>query len=176
MRRTWTITCAVALAAVAPMVIAGCSSAAPGATATTRAPGSTTTTMAPTGLPASGSVDGVTLSVTLTPATGKVGHTTIVIRAVLKGTIKPATLEFQVSDHAAADVGRPATDQHISVSGPGTYAIPHPFAPRSAGTWASSVIFLPKQAGASKLTISGLPPVTGVPSPFPQLLTIVTSS
>ena len=176
MRRSWNITCAVALVAVAPTVIAGCSSAAPGATGTTRAPGSTTTTSAPTGLPATGSVDGFTLSVTMSPATGKVGHTSIVLRAVLKGAVKPATLEFQVSDRAAGDVGRPATDQHVSVTRPGTYNIPHPFSPTGPGTWASSVTFVPKQAGASKLTISGLPPVTGVPSPFPQLLTVVTST
>ncbi|HEY5109562.1 MAG TPA: hypothetical protein VII96_08120 [Acidimicrobiales bacterium] len=166
---------AAALLALALPVVAGCSSSGSSASTTTTAKGSTTTTGAPSGLPATGSVDGFTLSVTSSPAHGTAGHTTIIVRAVLTGAVKPATLVFQVSARAAADVGRPATEQRVTVTGPGTYPMPHPYSPSSPGAWASSVTFVPKQAGASKLSVSGLPPVAGAPSPFPQLITVVTA-
>jgi hypothetical protein len=169
------------IVALALPVIAGCSSAGSGSTTTsttgtTKAGSSSTTSSAPTALPASGSVDGFTLSVTSSPANGTVGHTVIRITAVLKGTVTPSSLVFEVSDRAAADAGRPATDQQLTVSGPGTYRLPHPFSPTSAGTWASTVTIIPKQSGASQLSVSGLPPVPGEPSPFPQLVTNVTAA
>ena len=177
MRRSPKVSVAAVLAALALPVLAGCSSSGPSsATSTTKAGSSATTSTAPSGLPATGSVDGFTLSVTSSPATGTAGHTVIHITAVLKGTVKPATLEFQVSDRAAADAGRPATDQRMTVSAPGTYHLPHPFSPATAGSWASVVTFIPQQAGASRLSVSGLPPVAGALSPFPQLVTKVTAS
>ena len=182
MHRPRELRVAVGLAVFALPVAAGCSSAGT-ATTTTKAPpttaaaSSTTTTTgaAPAGLPATGSVDGFTLSVTTSPITGTVGHTTIVITAKLTGAVKPATLDFQVSDRAAADVGVPATNQRITVSRPGTYTIPRSFSPTGTGNWASSVTYVPKKAGASQLSVSGLPPVAGSPSPFPQLVTVVTA-
>jgi len=165
---------AVALLAVALPAVTGCSSS--GSSASTTTSTKTTATAAPSGLPATGSVDGYTLSVTSSPARGTAGHTTIVVRAVLSGTVKPGTLEFQVSKRAAANEGQPATSQRVTVSGPGTYAMPHPFSPSSSGSWASSVTFTPNQAGASKLNVSGLPPVAGAPSPFPQLITLVAAA
>ena len=171
------------LVVLALPVAAGCSSASTAST-TTKAPpttvaaSTTTTTTAggPASLPATGSVDGFTLSVTSSPITGTVGHTSIVVTAVVKGAVKPATLEFQVSDRAAADVGKPATVQRVAITRAGTYPIPHPYSPTGPGSWASSVTYLPRQSGASQLTVSGLPPVAGAPSPFPQLVTVVTAS
>jgi hypothetical protein len=127
-------------------------------------------------LPATGSVDGFTLSVTSSPARGTTGHTTIIVRAVLTGTVKPATLVFSISDRASADAGRPVTEQRVTVKAPGTYLLPHSFSPASPGRWASSVTFVPNQPDASKLSVSGLPPVAGAPSPFPQLVTVVTAA
>ena len=168
---------AAALLALALPVVAGCSSSGSSASTTTSTKGSTTaTTAAPSGLPATGSVDGFTLSVTSSPARGTAGHTTIVVRAVLSGAVKSGSLVFQVSKRAAADVGQPATNQRVTVKGPSTYAMPHPFSPSSAGAWASSVTFTPNRAGASKLNVSGLPPVAGAPAPFPQLITVVTAA
>ena len=166
---------AAALLAAALPVITGCSSSGSSSSTTTstKAP---TTTIAPSGLPATGSVDGFTLSVTSSPAHGVAGHTTIEVRAVLSGTVTPGSLVFQVSKRAAADVGQPSTNQRVTVRGPGTFVMPRSFTPPSAGTWASSVTFTPNQAGASKLDVSGLPPVAGAPSPFPQLVTLVTAA
>ena len=164
---------AAALLALALPIAAGCSSS--NATSTTTTAPATPTT-APAGLAATGSVDGFTLSVTCSPVKGTVGHTAIVIRAVLKGTVKPATLIFEVSDRASAVAGPPATQQRVAVRGAGTYTIPTPFSPASPGAWASTVIFQPARAGASKLTVSGLPPVAGSSAPFPQLITVVTAA
>ena len=162
---------AAALFALTLPVVAGCSSS--GSSTTTTAKASTTTAPVPSGLPATGSVDGYTLSVTSSPARGTTGHTTIIVRAVLTGTVKPATLVFAISSRASADAGPPAIKQRVTVKGPGTYSMPHPFSPASPGNWASSVTFVPDQAGASRLSVSGLPPVAGAPSPFPQLITVV---
>lgn len=140
---------------------------------------STTPTFAPatndpTLLPATGSVEGFTLSVTSSPTSGTVGHTTIRITAVLKGAVRAAHLEFQLSE-AAAGSGRPATDQRLVVHGPGTYALPTPFAPPSAGSWAVTVTYVPDRAGTSRLSVSGLPPAPEQTPPFPQLVTRVTA-
>ena len=167
---------AVALLAVALPAVTGCSSSGSSASTTTSTKTSTTATTAPSGLPATGSVDGFTLSVTSSPARGTAGHTTIVVRAVLSGTVKPGSLVFQVSKRAAANEGQPATNQRVTITGPGTYSMPRSFSPSSAGSWASSVTFTPNQAGASKLNVSGLPPVAGAPTPFPQLITLVTAA
>jgi len=178
----------VALLGFGLTLLAGCSSSngsasnttdaatsSTGGTSTTTTGGASNTTGAiPSGLPATGSVDGFTLSVTSSPATGTLGHTTIRVVAVLKGAVKPATLKFEISDRVAANVGRPATEQRVTVSGPGTYVLPHAFSPGVAGSWATTVTFLPKKSRASKLSVSGLPPVAGSPSPFPQLVTVVT--
>jgi hypothetical protein len=176
MHRSRKVPVSAALVALILPVVAGCSSSGSDATTTTTAAGATTTTTGQPSLPATGSVDGVTLSVTSSPASGTVGHTVIRITAVLKGTVAPATLDFQVSNRAAATTGSPESDQRITVSGPGTYHLPHPYSPTSAGAWASTVTYIPKQAGASRLSVSGLPPVAGEPAPFPQLVTTVTAS
>ena len=165
---------AAALLALTLPAVASCSTS--GSSTTTTAVGSTTTAPVPSGLPATGSVDGFTLSVTSSPARGTTGHTTIIVRAVLTGTVNPATLVFAVSSRASADAGRPAIEQRVTVKGPGTFSMPHPFSPASPGSWASSVTFIPNQSGASRLNVSGLPPVAGAPSPFPQLVTVVTSA
>jgi len=171
---------AVALLTLALVTLAGCSSGPVTTTSKVPVPPSTTPTSAPattdpTLLPATGSVDGFTLSVTSSPTSGTVGHTTIRVTAVLKGAVRPAHLQFQVSDAAAAGQARPATDQRLVVHGPGTYAMPTPFAPPSAGSWAVTVTYVPDRAGASRLTVSGLPPVPGQAPPFPQLVTKVTA-
>jgi len=171
---------AAALLALALPILAGCSSSGTGApTSTVRTPSSTTPTTAPATtdpslLPATGSVDGYTLSVTSSPTSGTVGHTTIRVTAVLKGSVTPAHLDFQVSDGTSATSGTPATDQRVAVSGPGTYPLPTPFSPPSVGAWAVTVTFVPDHAGTSRLRVSGLPPVAGQPAPFPQLVTTVT--
>jgi hypothetical protein len=175
--RTVTVAAAALLALALP-VAAGCSSSSTSST-TTRAPATTrpaptTTTSGSGGLPATGSVDGYTMSVTSSPKTGTVGQTTITVVAVLTGKVKPATLEFQLSDAASSASGQPATDQHVTVHGAGTYFIPKPFDPTSAGSWAATVVYAPTHTGTSRLTVSGLPPVAGAPAPFPQLVTTVT--
>jgi hypothetical protein len=178
MRRSRKVPFCAALVALILPVVAGCSSSGSDAstsTTTTNAAAATTTTGKPS-LPATGSVDGVTLSATSSPASGTVGTTVIRITAVLKGTVVPATLDFQVSNRAAATTGSPESDQRISVTGPGTYVLPHPYSPKTGGAWASTVTYIPKKAGASRLSVSGLPPVAGAPAPFPQLVTTVTAS
>ena len=177
MRRSRKLPFCAALVALILPAVAGCSSSGSDATTTTAAAaGATTTTTGKPSLPATGSVDGVTLSATSSPTSGTVGHTVIRITAVLKGTVAPATLDFQVSNRAAATTGSPESDQRITVNGPGTYVIPHPYSPQTGGAWASTVTYIPKQAGASRLSVSGLPPVAGEPAPFPQLVTTVASA
>ena len=127
---------AAALIALVVPLAAGCSSSPATTTTTTTQPtastgGSTTTTVP--ALPATGSVDGVTLAVISSPATGTIGHTTIHVTAVLTGTVKGATLGFQVSDQPSAETGRPATSQHVVVQGPGTFRMPVGFKPRPRG-------------------------------------------
>lgn len=180
MHRPRNLGTAVALLALALPTVAGCSSGPATTTSKVSVPASTTPTSAPattdpTLLPATGSVDGFTLSVTSSPTSGTVGHTTIRVTAVLKGAVRSAHLQFQVSDAAAAGTGRPATDQRLVVHGPGTYALPTPFAPPSAGSWAVTVTYVPDRAGASRLSVSGLPPAPGQAPPFPQLVTKVTA-
>ena len=157
--RTAPLTAAALLVLALPLA-AGCSSS-----------GSTTTT-APA-LPATGSVDGYTMAVTSSPASGTIGHTTIRVTAVLTGKVPSATLAFQVSDQPSAQSGKPATSQRVTVRGPGTYRMPVGFRPNAAGSWAATVTFTPQAAGTSKLSVSGLPPVAGSSAPFPQLVTVV---
>ncbi len=163
---------AVALLALALPLAAGCSGSATTTTTTTHAAGSTTTSSAPA-LPATGSVDGFTMAVTSSPATGTIGHTAIQVTAVLTGSVKPATLTFQVSDQPSATSGKPSTSQRVVVHGPGTYRMPVGFRPDAAGSWAATVTFTPAASTASKLSVSGLPPVVGASAPFPQLVTVV---
>ncbi len=171
---------AAALLAFVLPVLAGCSSSGSAAPSTTvRTPTSTTPTTAPATtdpslLPATGSVDGYTLSVTSSPTSGSLGHTTIRVTAVLKGSVRPAHLDFQVADGTSAASGTPATDQRVAVAGPGTYPLPTPFSPPTAGAWAVTVTFVPDHTGTSRLSVSGLPPAAGQPAPFPQLVTTVT--
>jgi hypothetical protein len=165
---------ATALLALTLSAVAGCSSS--GSSASTTAAGSTATGPVPSGLPATKSVDGFTLSVTSSPTRGTTGHTTVIVRAVLTGTVKPATLALCVLVWASADAGWPASEQRVTVKGPGTYPMPHPFSPDSPGSWAPSVTFVPNQSGASRFSVSGLPPVAGSPSPFPQLVTVAAAA
>jgi len=172
--RTAPLTAAALLALALPLA-AGCSSSGSSATTTTTtkaAAGGTTTTTVPS-LPATGSVDGYTMAVTSSPASGTLGHTTIRVTAVLTGDVKPAVLTFQVSDQPSAQTGKPATSQRLTVHGAGTYRMPTGFTPDAAGSWAATVIFTPAAAGTSKLTVSGLPPTAGSTAPFPQLVTTV---
>ncbi len=183
MPRTRSLPVAAAILALSVVALAGCSNSGTSSTTTTGGPtrttgaGSTTSTTAGLGgLPATGSVDGLTLSVTSSPRTGTVGKTTIRITAVLKGLVKSAHLEFQVSDAPSATQGKPATSQQMTISGPGTYSMPKPYKPTAAGNWASTVIYTPSSAKDSKLSISGMPPVAGTAPPFPQLVTVVSGS
>lgn len=171
--RTAPLTAVALLALVLPLA-AGCSSSGSSATTTTTkaAGGGSTTTTTPA-LPATGSVDGYTMAVTSSPASGTLGHTVIRVTAVLTGTVKPATLTFQVSDQPAATTGKPATTQHVVVHGAGTYRMPVGFTPTAAGSWAATVTFTPQASGTSKLSVSGLPPTVGSQPPFPQLVTVV---
>jgi hypothetical protein len=154
---------------------AGCSSSS-SASSTTTTPSSTTTTVPnPLDLPATGSVDGVTLSVTSSPLTGVAGSTTMKVRAALTGAVTSAHLTFQISSASAADTGQAATSQQISVSHPGTFELPTAFRPPKAGNWAVTVSYAPTSSKDSKLSVSGLPPKAGLPAPFPQLVTVVTA-
>ena len=123
-----------ALLSVALVSAAGCSSSSSTTTTTTAPRPSTTTTENPQDLPATGAVDGVTLSVLSSPLSGTVGSTTITVTAVLKGAVVPAHLDFQISDAPAADSGSPSTSQTLSVSHPGTYHLPSAFRPPRPGT------------------------------------------
>lgn len=170
---------AAALLALAVPTLSGCSGSS-GSTTTTTAAHTTTTAGSPSSttadqLPATGSVDGYTLSVTVSPRAGNVGHTTITVTAVLKGNVRPGHLRFQVSDAPAAGTGKPATSQSVSVGGTGTYSLPSPYTPAKAGSWATTVTYAPDQANVSKLSVSGTPPVAGEDPPFPQLVTLVSA-
>jgi len=168
--RTTVLGSAIAVGAtVAMATLAGCSSSSSPATT---AP---TTTSAVLGLPATGSVDGVILSVTSSPRTGKVGATTITATAELKGTVSDATLRFAISSASSADKGKAASVQTVNVSGPGRFTLPKPYKPSSAGHWSVTVTYTPKAAGKSSLSVSGEPPVAGSQPPFPQLVTVVSS-
>jgi len=177
MRSPRTLSVAVpALASLVLIGLAGCSSSASDATTTTTDRSTTTSTTGSTfHPPATGSVDGVTLSVTSSPLTGTAGHTTVTVTAVLTGRVVPSHLTFQVSDAPAQGHGKPATSQRVTVSGPGTYRMPSPFRARHAGTWAVTVTYSPSSAGLSELSVSGLPSTVGSPPPFPQLVTVVTA-
>jgi len=161
------------VALVSLPVISGCSSS--DSSSTTTKPSSSSTAASTADLPATGSVNGFTLAVTSSPRTGTVGHTSITIKAVLKGDVKEATLEFSVSGSSSAAKGKPATTQSVKVSGAGTFKMPKAFSPTKAGNWASTVTYKPTASGSSTLSVSGLPPVEGSSAPFPQLVTVVTA-
>ena len=163
-----------ALLSAALVTAAGCSSSS--STSTTTTPKVTTTT-APnsTDLPATGSVDGVTLSVTSSPLTGVVGKTAMHVEAQLTGSVTASHLVFQISDAPSAESGKAAISQQISVSHPGTFPLPTAFHPSKAGNWAITVTYAPTSAKKSKLSVSGLPPKVGLPAPFPQLVTVITA-
>lgn len=148
----------------------GCSNSSSSSTSTSPS------TTGISGLPATGSVDGYTLAATSTPRQGKVGNTTIRVVAVLKGTVPAGHVEFQISNAPNATVGRPSTDQKVTVHGPGTYAMPSSYVPKVAGSWAVTVIVVPQDSTKSKLSVSGQPPVSGTSAPFPQLVTKVTAN
>lgn len=173
MRSTRNFPLVAAVALLALPVIAGCSSSDSSST-TTKPASSSSTTASTTNLPATGSVNGFTLAVTSAPHTGKVGSTSITITAVLKGDVKAATLDFSVSSSSSAAKGKPATDQTVKITGPGTFKMPKAYSPTKAGHWAATVTYKPNEAGSSTLSVSGLPPVEGSSPPFPQLVTVVT--
>ena len=164
-----------ALLSAALVTAAGCSSSSSTSTTTTMPKSTTTTTLNPLDLPATGSVDGVTLSVTSSPLTGVAGKTTMHVTAKLTGAVTASHLQFQISDAPSAESGKPATSQQISVSHPGTYPLPTAFHPSKAGNWAITVTYVPTSAKKSKLSVSGLPPKVGLPAPFPQLVTVITA-
>jgi hypothetical protein len=173
MHRSRTALLATSALLATGLAAAGCSSSSSSPTTTT--PKVTTTTAPdPQHLPATGSVDGVTLSVTTSPQTGKVGSTTIHVTAQLTGSVTPSHLVFEVSDAPSAESGAAATTQRITVSHAGTYHLPTAFTPSKAGNWAVTVTYAPNNAKDSKLSVSGLPPKVGLPAPFPQLVTVVT--
>ncbi|MGA2835522.1 MAG: hypothetical protein ABSF84_02885 [Acidimicrobiales bacterium] len=182
MPRPRNIPVVAAVLVLSTVVLAGCSNSGTGSTTTTGSStrttvaGSTTST-APglANLPATGSVDGLTLSVTSSPRTGTVGQTTIKVTAVLRGLVKSAHLDFQVSDAPSATQGKPATNQVVTVSGPGTYSMPKSYSPTVAGNWAATVTYTPSSPKDSKLSVSGMPPVAGSSAPFPQLVTVVSA-
>ena len=164
-----------ALLSVALVTAAGCSSSSSTPTTTTVPKATTTTVPNPLDLPATGSVDGVTLSVTSSPLTGVAGSTTMQVKAQLTGKVAAAHLVFQISDAPSAASGKAATTQQISVSEPGTFQLPTAFHPSKAGNWAVTVTYAPASAKDSKLSVSGLPPKVGLPAPFPQLVTVITA-
>jgi hypothetical protein len=94
---------------------------------------------------------------------------------VLTGLVKPAKLDFQVSDAPSATQGKAATNQQVTVSKPGAYSMPTPYRPSVAGSWAVTVTYTPNSRKDSKLAVSGMPPVAGTSAPFPQLVTAVTA-
>jgi type IV pilus biogenesis protein CpaD/CtpE len=164
-----------ALLSVALVSAAGCSSSSSTSTTTTAPKSTTTTAPNPLDLPATGSVDGVTLSVTSSPLTGVAGKTTMHVNAQLTGSVTSSHLEFQISDAPSAASGKAATTQQISVSHAGTYPLPTAFHPSKAGNWAVTVTYAPTSAKKSKLSVSGMPPKVGLPAPFPQLGTVITA-
>lgn len=163
------------LVTAALVTAAGCSSSSTDSTTTTAPKVTTTTVPNPLDLPATGSVDGVTLSVLSSPLTGVAGSTTMQVKVTLTGKVTPSHLQFQISSAASAESGHAATTQQISVSQPGTFDLPTAFKPPTAGNWAVTVTYAPTSAKDSKLSVSGLPPKVGLPAPFPQLVTVVTA-
>ena len=172
--RTLPLVTSVLLAA-ALVTAAGCSSSSTSSTTTTAPKPTTTTVPNPLDLPATGSVDGVTLSVTSSPLTGVAGSTTMHVKAQLTGVVTAAHLVFQISDAPSAESGRAATTQQITVSHPGSFDLPTAFTPPKAGNWAITVTYAPTSVKDSKLSVSGLPPKVGLSAPFPQLVTVITA-
>jgi len=172
--RTTTLA-ASALVTVGLLATAGCSGSSSTPTTTTTPKVTTTTAPNPLDLPATGSVDGVTLTVTSSPLTGVAGSTTMHVKAQLSGTVTAAHLVFEISSAASAESGRAATTQTLSVAHPGSFDLPTAFRPPKAGNWAVTVTYAPTSAKDSKLSVSGLPPRVGLPAPFPQLVTVVTA-
>jgi hypothetical protein len=164
-----------ALLSAALVTAAGCSSSSSTPTTTTVPKPTTTTAPNPLDLPATGSVDGMTLSVTSSPLTGVAGKTTMHVTARLSGAVVASHLVFEISDAPSAESGKAATIQRISVSHPGTYTLPTAFRPSKAGNWAVTVTYAPTSAKKSKLSVSGLPPKVGLSAPFPQLVTVITA-
>lgn len=159
----------IAALAAAATVVAGCSTSSNPSTSTNGSP----TTSPFVDMPATGSVNGMILTVTRSPQKGSVGKTAISIKAELKGDVKAAKLTFSVSNNPSASKGKPATSQQVYITGPGSYMMPKPFIPRKAGNWASTVTYAPTSSVHSTLSVSGLPQVVGSTSPFPQLVTVV---
>ena len=173
MYRFRTIPLATSALLVAGLAAAGCSGSSSSSTTSSRP--TPTTGAGPQQLPATGSVDGVTLSVLSSPLTGKVGATTIHVTATLSGKVTPSQLTFAISDAPSAETGAAATTQHVAVSHAGTWTLPKAFSPPKAGNWAVTVTYAPQNAKDSTLSVSGLPQAVGLQAPFPQLVTVVTS-
>jgi len=167
----------VATSALTLVLLAGCSSSSSSSTTSTTSTSNSSKTYpvdtVPNVLPATGSVNGVTVAVVSTPAKGNVGLT-MNVTATINGTVHPSTLDFQITDAAYFGKGKPATNQSLTVNGPGVYKMPKGFKPPSAGTWSVTVNYQPTDKKYSSLSISGLPQTEGGKPPFPQLQTIVT--
>lgn len=136
---------------------------------------STTLSQAFNKLPATASVNGTVLEVTSTPRSGKVGKTVIKASALLKGTVQPGTLRFDVSDQPDATTGKPVfASQSVKVSSADRYPMPNPVKATRAGRWSVTVTFTPDAQGSSTFSVSGLPPIPETAPPFPQLVTVVS--
>jgi len=156
-----------ALLSVALVSAAGCSSSSSTSTTTTAPKSTTTTAPNPLDLPATGSVDGVTLSVTSSPLTGVAGKTTMHVNAQLTGSVtsshsssrSPTHLRgIRQGRHHPADLRLPRRD----------LPLPTAFHPSKAGNWAVTVTYAPTSAKKSKLSVSGMPPRWVCPRPSPN--------
>jgi len=140
-------------------------------------PGTTSTTLSTAfnKLPATASVNGAVLEVTSTPREGKVGKTAIKASAVLKGSVQPGTLRFDVSDQPDATTGKPVfSSQSVKVPSAGQFSMPDAVKATRAGRWSVTVTFTPDAQGNSTFSVSGLPPIPETAPPFPQLVTVVS--
>jgi hypothetical protein len=146
----------------------------PGKTSTTTSllPGISSRTTQPTAGAHSG---GATLSASSEPRSGTLGSTSIQVTATLAG-IGPrqtGSLEFDIGQ-GPYNTGQPASVESVDVNGPGTYAMPTPYKPQSAGSWYVTVDFGFTNGPGGGLSVSGMPSPSN-PHPDPDLVTTVTS-
>jgi hypothetical protein len=118
------------------------------------------------------SANGVTMTVSSTPRAGRLGSTTINAIVNLTGAVPGGTLDFLLGI-GPANQGQPGSDQHLTVTGPGTYHMPNGYAPTQGGAWALTVNLWNRQ-GVTILTATGMAATATSKSPYPLLVTLVS--
>ena len=112
------------------------------------------------------------MTVSSTPRAGRLGSTTINAIVNLTGAVPGGTLDFLLGI-GPANQGQPGSDQHLTVTGPGTYHMPNGYAPTQGGAWALTVNLWNRQ-GVTILTATGMAATATSKSPYPLLVTLVS--